>query len=191
MFNFVLSSEGHSFDLHYEYYYKPIKKIHFNASQKLTLEKAFKDNSDIPLHTIERIQIRDDQGRVIAYTPTRIKAIPLCLNKDVCWVFMWKTVYPWPAIFKFNTNSETWIYDKNPPLQYSRGGYFYQGFTEKFNLAFGTLGVILLLINKAWFFAVCVFFAFMMCFQIAKYRDLSKVKQEWIKRLLFFGYHAF
>ncbi len=160
------------------------KTLEYRYGLKLTLEKIHQDG--IVDAGIERFQFRDRNGDIVAYTPTRITGIPFCINKNMCWVFMWKTVYPLPAIFKFNPDSLSWTHDPDPPVVYSRRGPAGEGFTEKFNPFFGVFGLILFLICHIWFFC-CVFFVTSILFiQINHYRDMPEIHKAWVRRLLSF-----
>lgn len=133
---------------------------------------------------MQRMQLRTEEGRTVAYTPTRISAIPFCPTLDMCWVFMWKTVYPLPAIFRFNPDRHSWTNNPHPPMQYSRGGNDGEGFIKKTNPLFGLWGVVLLIVYQAKFFLIFVALSVVLFIQINKFRDLPEIQQLWIRRVL-------
>jgi len=96
---------------------------------------------------LERIQLRNAEGKIVAYTPTRMTALDFCFSAQSCYVFTWKTVYPLPSIFKLDTGKLTSL-DPDPVMEYSRGGVPGAGFTGIFNPLLGLFGVFLLLISK-------------------------------------------
>lgn len=159
-----------------------LKTFHERHGEILVLEKVSKDGI-IPAG-MERIQFRDGYGRVVAYTPTRITAIPFCPAKGACWVFMWKTVYPLPSAFKFNTNPEAWISEENPPMVYSRRGPGGPGFDKKMNPLMMFFGVILLLQKSMFFFFGCIFLTIIFFIQLMKFNELPKNQKMWIRHLL-------
>ena len=187
---FVMSiSPAFSWGLHTEY------NVHFLKTFKgkgygetLLLEKAWVYDSSLG-RTIERIQIRSDSGNVIAYSPTRVTAIPFCFGRRSCWVFLWKTVYPLPAIYKFNPDFNSGYMQKNPPMQYSRGAPAGQNFDVKINPLLGAVGLLFLLKERSWYFLVCIFLSIVLCLQVVRYTDLPEVHKVWIKRalMLIFG----
>ncbi len=180
----TLIAPAYGFNIIHNYETTEIKIFKTIDNKKLTLEIAHADDPRFQPIGISRIQIRDEYGKIIALTPSRIEAIPLCFNAKNCWVFMWKTVYPFPAIFKFNPDQTTWMNEANPPMQYSNIGRRYVGFNEHFNLLFGIIGLVMMFFKHAWYFCTCILLAIILCLQISKYRDLPETKQKWIKTLL-------
>lgn len=181
------ADEAWAFEKFHFYKTEKIKTITSVNGQPLILERAYVlDKKISKLREIERIQIRDEQGNIVAYTPTRVTAIPVCFSTKYCWVFMWKTVYPFPAIFKFDFNQENWSSYVNFYMQYSRYGPYFEGFTEHYNLIFGAFGVLLLILKLFWYFCLCIIFSIIMCIQISSFRNLDKKYQRWITRLLLF-----
>ncbi|MGZ9108005.1 MAG: hypothetical protein ACXW4B_04215 [Micavibrio sp.] len=146
------------------------------------MEKASKDG--IVPAGMERIQFRNGYGHVIAYTPTRITAIPFCPVKKACWVFMWKTVYPFPSVFKFNTDPQTWISEENPPMVYTRRGPGGPGFDKNMNPLMMLFGVILLLQKSMLFFFGCILLTIVFFIQLTKFNELPKSQKMWIRNLL-------
>ncbi len=171
--------------IHTTYNVEFIKNIELEGGELLKLERAFARPSKKvkTLHT--RIQISNKSGDVVAFTPTRITAIPFCFSLNECWVFMWKSVYPLPAIFKFNVDRSDWIKEKKPPMIYSRAGYAGEGFEERINPFFGIFGLILFILHNFVFFSVLIVISMIMFFQIAKYHGLSMAKKKWVRKLLF------
>jgi hypothetical protein len=179
---FLFSTGAMAWEIHDSYDSKVLKIFKGPNHEKLILERA--TVSDFLPKDLERIQIRKESGRIIAYTSTRVTGLPFCLGMHSCWVFMWKTVYPLPAIYKFNPDPDTWTRDSNPPMQYSRNGNWGEGFDAKLNPLFGLFGVLLLLKEKAAYFCGCILFTIILCLQITKYRDLPETHQKWIRRVL-------
>jgi len=169
---------------HDSYKVKEIKTFNLGKNKYLKMERAFtfadKENNKYP---ISRIQFRDEQGYVIAYTPTRGQAIIYCLSMKSCWVFMWKTVYPLPAIFKFNTNKKTWIKSDNPPMIYSRSGNDGYGFEDVTNPIFGLFGLLLFFLAKLWYFALLITIMIILFMQIVKFHDLPKEQKSFFLKI--------
>lgn len=126
---------------------------------------------------IERIQIRAPSGHIIAYTPTRMKAVTYCPRISYCWVFMWKTVYPLPALFKFNPDPKSWAHEIRPVMKYSRSGYAGEGFQEVYDPVLGLFGLGLFLIRFYWYFLTLAFLSFLLCLQIVKFHESSLVRK--------------
>lgn len=171
-------------------YYKTVEMKEIRASnvEMLTLEIASeqKQRFFVP---VQRVQLRDENGNIVAFTPARLTTIPFCFSKDMCWVFMWKTVYPLPAIFKFNSNPYSWVRIDDPPIEYSRGGvetnwYAGEGFTEIINPFLGLLGVALLFLKFSWYFAIVIFLSIILCLQILKFHDAPKHHKQWVNFIL-------
>lgn len=137
-----------------EYNIKHVGTIKTKQNEPFTVEKAYKQVGSNFFHTVpyERIQIKNQAGQVVAHTPTRVKAIPICSAIESCYVYMWKTVYPMPALFKLNPDTKTWIADKNPPLRYSRKHYAGEGFTEETNLLSGLSGLLIFIFIHLWYY---------------------------------------
>ncbi|MBI2234993.1 MAG: hypothetical protein HYU57_08455 [Micavibrio aeruginosavorus] len=167
---------------------KELKVFKDRVGHQLVLERE----SEVGLleRGIERIQFRNDSGRIVAYTPVRVTAIPFCPAQEACWVFVWKTVYPLPAIFKFNPDPQTWTAHPDPPFKYARGGLAsrglitFEGFEEKLNPLFGVFGLALLVLHRALYFALCIFLTGVMFLQIAKYHDMSDIHRTWVRRII-------
>lgn len=178
------SAPAFSFTVHEDYKVKTLKTLKGRYDEKITLELAYTDDREITRAGISRIQVRNEGGRIIAYTPTRITAIPTCFTRNACWVFLWKTVYPLPAIFKLNTDYEPSTINRNPPMQYSRNGPGFEGFDEKFNPLLGLMGLMLFFWRFAWFFCFCILLSIILALQISKYRDLPEKHKKWIRQAL-------
>lgn len=162
-----------------------IDTLAYSNTQILFMERAFVYTEKERLAPIERIQFRDEDGYVVAHTPTRLSTIPFCFSRDYCWIFMWKTVYPLPAIFKFNADSQTWIHNEKPFMQYSRSRYAGEGFTEVINPAFGLVGVFLFYVSHFLFFSVVVLLSVVLCLQIVKFHDIPEEQKKWYHRIFF------
>ncbi|HEY0901677.1 MAG TPA: hypothetical protein VGD95_06090 [Micavibrio sp.] len=153
--------------------------------QRLFVERAWTtDDQIISVDRIQRIQIATEEGRVIAYTPTRVSAVPLCLSAAYCWVFMWKTVYPLPAIFRFDVNRDHWTNHPHPPMRYSRSGNDGEGFIKRTNPLWGFVGVFLLVLNKWQYFLLLGAASALLFVQINKFRDLPEMQKLWVRRIL-------
>lgn len=167
----------------YAYKTETIKTFKDHEKNTLVLERAYAPG--LVRAGMQRMQIRTEGGRIIAYTPTRITAIPFCLSADYCWVFMWKTVYPLPAIFKFNPDRDTWSSDLHPPMNYSRSGNDGVGFTKRTNPLWGVWGIVLFFAHKMGFFSILMVLSTILFLQINKFRDLPPIQKVWIRRILF------
>ncbi len=170
--------------IHTTYDVEFIKNIELENGQVLKLERATARPFEAVKALHSRIQISDENGDVVAFTPTRITAIPFCVALSECWVFMWKSVYPLPAVFKFDTDQGNWVKEKKPPMIYSRSGYAGEGFVERVNPFFGVFGLMMFLVNNFIFFAFLIFVSIIMFFQIAKYHGLSVAEKKWVRKLL-------
>lgn len=174
-----------AFKTHYQYDVMLLKQFKGNSyADPLILEKAWTRESKYLPH-IERIQVRAGAGVVVAFSPARVTTIPFCFGLHSCWVFLWKTVYPFPAIYKLNPRPEAWIGHPAPPMKYSRQAPAGRGFDNKTNVLFGAFGVVLLLKEKAAFLMCSVLFTIVLVLQITRYRDLPEFKKEWIRRIFF------
>ncbi len=177
---------AHAKTIHHEYEISLLKEIKHDGSGiiKMQLAKARTFESKNFLVSHKRIQFMNENGEVVAFTPTRISAIPFCISLENCWVFMWKSVYPLPAIFKLNSDQSTWVKVKKPVMIYSRSGYAGEGFVERINPFFGIFGLILFVFHNFVFFSVLISISMYMFFQIAKYHDLPISKKNWVKKIL-------
>lgn len=141
---------------HFEYKIKQVGIIKTQENEPLIIEKAYKQVGRGLFQTVpyERIQIKNQSGQVVAHTPTRVKAIPICSAIESCYVYMWKTVYPMPALFKLNTDQKTWIAENKSPLKYSRKHYAGEGFTEETNLMSGLSGLLIFIFIHLWYYVL-------------------------------------
>ncbi len=181
----VQANANNIFDkIHTEYKIKVIGTLDISHTDKLIIERAYRfaDNKN-KIIPIERIQFRNEAGNIVARTPTRLSTILLCFKKDTCWVFMWKTVYPLPAIFKFNADQQAWISEKKSPMKYSRRGYAGEGFIEIVNPIFGVVGLILLYIKNIWYYGIIIIMSVLLSMQIVKFHDLSIEEKTWFKHI--------
>lgn len=162
-----------------------LKTIKASDGRVLSVERAWVRPKDERVgYTFERIQIRDSEGFVLAYTPTRMQAVLVCKDIRHCWVFMWKTVYPLPAIFKLNADLKGWVHQKNPVIKYSRSGYSGEGFTEVVDPLFGLYGLVFYLYRNLWFFLFIGAFSFIFTLQVLKYHDLDPRKKDLLRLAL-------
>lgn len=171
-------------------FFKPeyVKTITLKDDTKLKLERVvfYPENRNFLPFT--RYQFRAADGNVVAYTPTRGQAVSYCTSYDNCYVFMWKTAYPLPGIFKFNPDPRSWIWHKNPPMKYSTSGNDGYGFTNVTEPLFGTLGLILFIFHKLWYYVILAFLSFLVIGQMIKFHDLPEDrKKEWMRLLMAFN----
>lgn len=180
------ANRGSIFQKTYEnYQVEPIQNISGADGSVFKLERAWiYTDPDFKGFKFERVQIRDSEGFIVAYTPTRMQAIPVCADLDHCWVFMWKTVYPLPAVFKFNPDSSSWVRDMKPVMRYSRFGYSGEGFEEKTDPVFGLYGLALYIFRNIWFFFILSCFTFVFSLQLMKFHDLNERKKDFIRLAL-------
>lgn len=157
-----------------------IRTFHYGYDQTLTLERVVKEGS-LPVG-MSRLQFRDQGGRIVAYTPTRISAVPFCFIRQACWVFLWKTVYPLPAIYKFNVHPDKWARNPQAPMIYTRRGGG-EGFTEQFNPVWGLFGLALLFFKHSMYVCICILLSIALSLQVVKYHELPEFKKVWIKRI--------
>lgn len=184
---FAANTQNPFMETYRTYRVEPIKVIKATDGRLFKLERAWVHPKDERAgYTFERIQIRDSSGFIIAYTPTRMQAIPVCKDMEHCWVFMWKTVYPMPAIFKFNSDSKTWIREERPAMKYSRSGYPGEGFVEVVDPVFGLYGLVFYFMRNIWFFLVLSGFSFIFTLQIMKFHDLDPRKKDFVRLILSF-----
>ncbi|PCI54957.1 MAG: hypothetical protein COB36_08885 [Alphaproteobacteria bacterium] len=167
-----------------EYEVEFVDTLKHGNTNTLYMERAFVYTEKWKFAPIERIQFRSESGHVVAHTPTRLSSIPFCFTQNFCWVFMWKTVYPLPAIFKFNPDPQTWIYDEQPYMQYSRSRYAGEGFTEVTNPFFGLVGLVLFYLNNTVFFGVVILLSVALCLQLSKFHDIPDLEKKWYHRLI-------
>tara|TARA_R110001592_G_scaffold3525_12_gene19936 strand:+ start:31202 stop:32008 length:807 start_codon:yes stop_codon:yes gene_type:complete len=169
--------------VHNSYSVAEIGSLNIGDFTQLTMERATTygyENSKV--YPMNRIQFRDKDGFIVAYTPTRGQAIPLCYSADMCLVFMWKTVYPLPAIFKFKADPPAWIRQNNPPMIYSRSGNDGRAFTDVTNPFLGLFGLGLFIVVKIWYFAIVIMLSFLLLTQIIKFHDLPEERKSlWFK----------
>lgn len=158
-----------------------IRTFTYGYDQSLTLERVV-EGGGLPVG-MSRLQFRDQYGRIVAYTPTRITAVPFCFFRQMCWVFLWKTVYPLPAIYKFNVNQDKWSRNPDAPMVYTRRGGG-EGFTEQFNPVFGVFGLILLFFDRIFYVCICVLMALALSLQVVKYHDMPEFRKLWVKRIV-------
>ncbi len=168
-------------DFH-EYQVDPLKRINVSADKQIEMQLAFVEYNDQGYMPMQRIQFMNKHGRIVAFTPTRYSIIPLCYSLDYCFVFMWKTVYPLPALFQLNSDQNSWINEKVVPMRYSRKGYAGEGFTEVTNPIYGFFGVSLFFFQNISYFCVIIFLSILLCLQIMKYHDMDN--KHVVKKLL-------
>ncbi|MGH1404806.1 MAG: hypothetical protein ACRBDL_11235 [Alphaproteobacteria bacterium] len=148
-------------NIYLNYQTEVIGEVQLNDGEFLSIERAYKyeGNERVKWHSfidyfnwisyilgdnywntapIQRVQFRKSSGEIVAYTPTRYSFALSCLEENRCWVFMWKTIYPLPAIFKLNTDRQTWGEGNVVlPLQYASSGGAMEGVTEIVNPVLG------------------------------------------------------
>ena len=160
---------------------KPISTLQVSKSDFLVMEFVRADAGEMSI-PISRIQFSNERGDVIAYTPTRITALPFCFSKNTCWIFMWKTVYPLPAIFKLDLDGGNLNKDEDPPMIYSRSGNDGKGFTDVTNPLFGLVGLYLFYVKHIAYFGLLILVMVILCAKTMKYYDLPDSKKSRIGR---------
>ncbi len=174
----VTSAEASDFESHHQYKTSKIRDFQ-SIDGNYVLEKARVNNGTFIAAGIERIQLSDKNGSVLAYTPTRITAIPFCFWLQECYVYMWKTVYPLPAIYKLDVQSLSPLDGLgNPPMRYSRSGPGGENFTEVTNPVTGVFGLFLLLAEKLWFFLGAALIGLILALQLSRYREWQVKKKH-------------
>ena len=106
----------------------------------------------------QRALVKDRDGNVVAFTPTRIKAIDYCPSIERCYIFTWKTAYPWPSIFKIDQNLFQ-ILNTYPPMVYSTKGVPGSGVQGVYNPLLGLYGLYLLIIEECVYFIGSLLFS--------------------------------
>ncbi len=171
--------------VHTDYKVKEIGHIKINNLEHLTIELATKHaDEQNRMFPISRVQLRNERGFVVAYTPTRGQAITFCRSKSSCWVFLWKTVYPLPAIFKFETDQQTWIREEIPPMIYSRSGNDGYGFKDVTNPIFGLFGLMLFFFQKIVYFTILIVLTALLFVQLVKFHDLPEKQKTFFLKIL-------
>ncbi len=202
-------TDKHLYDeenIYYDYQTEVIRDLYIDSQRSLTIERAYKYEGDerVKWHSfvdyfswfrgflgdnywrtapIQRIQFRDSTGNVVAYTPTRYSFVLSCADKNKCFVFMWKTIYPLPAIFKLSLDTQLHSKEAMPPMQYSPSQGGRNSMVELTNPFLGLIGLMIFYVENVPFFCFLIGLSIVLGVQITKFHEMTDDQKEKYNRI--------
>lgn len=124
-------------------YTKDIKTIAVDG-KAITVQRLFGDG--IFFADPVSLQLKNEAGGVVAYTPVGRAVSSFCRSKFFCWGFVFPNSYPWPLAYKLSPPTANWNASKThegyPETDRKGQGY---GFERTFNPLMSLIGSFMLI----------------------------------------------